>query len=85
MPDSHIVGTDDVYSGRLQHIQHHPEEHQHEDLAMLTACSLVAIPGGGVAVDARLFEAHEEFAPLGTNGGVRCDVRKGPCSCGAWH
>ncbi len=20
-----------------------------------------------------------------TNGGRRCDVSKGPCSCGAWH
>ena len=19
------------------------------------------------------------------NGGIRCDVSKGPCSCGAWH
>lgn len=21
----------------------------------------------------------------GTNGGVRCDTTRGPCSCGAWH
>ena len=21
----------------------------------------------------------------GTNGGIRCDVASGPCSCGAWH
>lgn len=24
-------------------------------------------------------------APYGYNGGQRCDVRSGPCSCGAWH
>lgn len=22
---------------------------------------------------------------FGTNGGVRCNVSSGPCSCGAWH
>lgn len=22
---------------------------------------------------------------FGYNGGVRCDTRKGPCACGAWH
>lgn len=24
-------------------------------------------------------------APFGRNGGVVCDVRTGPCACGAWH
>lgn len=24
-------------------------------------------------------------APFGTNGGVVCDMRTGPCACGAWH
>ncbi len=22
---------------------------------------------------------------VGYNGGVKCDVTEGPCSCGAWH
>ena len=22
---------------------------------------------------------------VGYNGGVKCDVTSGPCSCGAWH
>jgi hypothetical protein len=30
-------------------------------------------------------EAHEEHASHGSNGGRRCDVSSGPCSCGAWH
>ncbi|MCF7843560.1 hypothetical protein K9M47_01535 [Candidatus Gracilibacteria bacterium] len=25
---------------------------------------------------------HHDY---GTNAGVRCDTRSGPCSCGAWH
>lgn len=61
---------------RLKHIQEHPEEHKHsfEDL---TACCMV-----GNAFDPLLMEAHPE---LGRNGGQKCDVVDGPCSCGAWH
>lgn len=22
---------------------------------------------------------------FGSNGGVQCDTRRGPCACGAWH
>lgn len=35
----------------------------------------------------RLVEAdqYERDAPMGRNGGVACDVRRGPCACGAWH
>lgn len=76
---------DDVYAGRLQHIQDHPEEHWHTDLGALTQCAIVTSCEGGIAVDARLFEAHERYAPIGKNGGASCDVRNGPCSCGAWH
>ena len=32
-----------------------------------------------------LTDAHERNVDLGTNGGRRCDVSSGPCSCGAWH
>ena len=35
------------------------------------------------AIDSRkLMELEGRY---GTNGGVGCDVREGPCSCGAWH
>ncbi len=37
------------------------------------------------ALNSRLAEAHEIHASLGRNGGQRCDVTSGPCSCGAWH
>ena len=35
------------------------------------------------AIDLRKMEKLE--GRFGTNGGQRCDVRRGPCSCGAWH
>lgn len=27
----------------------------------------------------------DNLPAVGYNGGVKCDVTKGPCSCGAWH
>jgi len=30
-------------------------------------------------------QAHQDYAPVGYNGGQRCDTTEGPCSCGAWH
>ena len=29
--------------------------------------------------------ALDKLPAVGYNGGVKCDVTKGPCSCGAWH
>lgn len=29
--------------------------------------------------------AIDNAPAVGYNGGVKCDVTKGPCSCGAWH
>jgi len=63
----------------LKDIKEHPENHRH-DLARLYACCII----DGV-LETLLMEAHQRFASLGTNGGQRCDVTKGPCSCGAWH
>jgi hypothetical protein len=39
---------------------------------------------GDGAVDLSVIE---EFGSRSTrtNGGIRCDTSKGPCSCGAWH
>lgn len=61
---------------RLRHIKEHPEQHRHsfEDL---TACCMV-----NGSFDPLLMEAHPE---LGRNGGQKCDVTSGACSCGAWH
>lgn len=36
------------------------------------------------AIDLSTFSSFER-EPVGYNGGVACDVTKGPCSCGAWH
>ncbi len=63
----------------LKDIKEHPENHMH-DFEGLQRCIII----DGV-IDSRLMEAHEECVNLGTNGGRRCDVVSGPCSCGAWH
>lgn len=64
---------------KIEDIKKNPNGHRH-DFDALMACSMV-----GGALDASVLEAHNEFAPLGTNGGKRCDTTEGPCSCGAWH
>lgn len=37
------------------------------------------------AVDDLYFGPDEEPKYFGENGGQKCDMKKGPCSCGAWH
>jgi hypothetical protein len=64
---------------KIQDIKQKPEQHRHTFEGLQMCC----FHNG--ALDARLMEAHEMFASLGTNGGRRCDVTTGPCSCGAWH
>ncbi|MDO8601672.1 MAG: hypothetical protein Q7R62_00870 [bacterium] len=63
----------------LKDIQEHPERHMH-DWKNLFACCLI---GDTVVLEALV--AHATYVPLGSNGGVRCDVLSGPCACGAWH
>lgn len=63
----------------LQDIREHPENHRHDFDGLHRCCTIDG------AYDLRLVEAHEVYASFGTNGGRRCDVRSGPCSCGAWH
>ena len=64
---------------KLKDVPELPERHRH-DFGSLQRCCIV----DGV-LDLRLLEAHQTYASLGTNGGRRCDVVKGPCACGAWH
>lgn len=61
---------------RLKDIKANPDRHKHswEDLQ---ACCMV-----NGSFDPMLMEAHPE---LGRNGGRKCDVVDGPCSCGGWH
>jgi hypothetical protein len=63
----------------LRDLREHPERHRH-DFEGLQRCCFV-----NGALDLSLMEAHERLVDLGTNGGRRCDVTSGPCSCGAWH
>lgn len=65
----------------IDDIKNDPAAHQHDDMSALIQCCRQT---NGV-VDFNLLQAHQLYAPLGQNGGVNCDVRKGPCSCGAWH
>ena len=64
----------------LADIKAHPENHKHVDMAALDRCCFV-----GGALHISLIDAHGRYAPQGRNGGQTCDVRQGPCSCGAWH
>ena len=62
---------------KAKDIREHPERHQH-DFAGLNACCMV-----DGACDLSLMDAHRGTVPQRNPGG--CDVRSGPCSCGAWH
>ena len=61
---------------KLQDIQEHSERHHHEFDGLSRCCMVDG------AIDLMLMEAHPA---LGRNGGQKCDVTSGPCSCGAWH
>jgi hypothetical protein len=69
---------------KLKDIQKHPEKHRHAFGDLMECCKLNIDSGGFIkeVLDMRLLEAHKKS---GINGGERCDVIKGPCSCGAWH
>lgn len=61
---------------RLQDIISNPEKHRHNFWDLQTCCFV------NNSLDPMLMEAHPE---LGRNGGQKCDVVEGPCSCGDWH
>lgn len=63
---------------KLDDIKKNPNNHMHT-FDELTLCCMV-----DGAFDCMLMEAHSDIG-IGDNGGVRCDVVKGPCACGAWH
>lgn len=65
---------------RIKDIKTHPERHKHFNLEELTNCCM-----NGEAINLMLMDLHSQYVDMGTNGGVRCDVREGPCACGAWH
>ena len=60
-------------------LRNHPERHRHGFEELIACCTVDGI------LDMDLIERHTYFVDLGKNGGVRCDVTSGPCSCGAWH
>lgn len=63
----------------LEDIKNNPKKHRH-DLGGLSRCCTI----DGI-IYPHLMDAHAEYVDLGTNGGRRCDVVRGPCNCGAWH
>lgn len=63
----------------IEEIRKNPEKHVHEMNALLVCASFNG------AINTAVLTAHSEYLNLGTNGGIRCDVILGPCSCGAWH
>lgn len=64
---------------RLLDIQAHPENHRHTIDELVACCTIKGVH------DIGLMEAHGEFASVGVNGGINCDVTSGPCACGATH
>ncbi len=64
---------------REKDVQEHPENHRH-DFNGLISCSLT-----NGCIDQVLIEAHAKYVNLGVNGGIKCNVVKGACACGAWH
>lgn len=67
------------FEQRLKDISDNPERHKHHDIGELTECCREE---GTITISATLMEAHPA---IGYNGGQKCDVYEGPCSCGAWH
>jgi len=65
---------------KIKHIKEYPEQHKHGSMNGIINCSM-----DNGAINMTIFDAHQQYANYGTNGGVRCDVSEGPCSCGAWH
>lgn len=66
-----------THQEKLDDIHARPERHKHHDVNALIACCMV-----NGAIDGMLMEEHPA---QGYNGGQKCDVRSGPCSCGGWH
>ena len=62
----------------LEDIKNNPYNHKHYDMNRLMVCATI-----NGAVDMSIMQTHEGLH--GSNGGVKCDVSNGPCSCGAWH
>jgi hypothetical protein len=57
--------------------------HQEEALPdFLTLVAESRVPGG---IDMARMEAAGSRGGGRTNGGIRCDVSRGPCACGAFH
>lgn len=67
------------YATREEEILRHPERHRHTFEELVACCTEDGV------LNIALMQAHEKYVQLGTNGGVRCDVVAGPCSCGGWH
>ncbi len=65
---------------KLADIKNNPDKHKHPDMNTLNRCCFMK-----GALDLMLIDAHSRYASQDMNGGRRCDVSRGPCSCGAWH
>lgn len=63
---------------KLKDIRLRPNRHQHDFEELQECCRIRGV------IDVNLMDEHEKVFGK-TNGGRRCDVTKGPCSCGALH
>lgn len=74
-----VITMKEQIDAKIADIKEHPENHKH-DFNDLTACCMI---DGAMVL--QVMDAHSEYVNMGTNGGIRCDVTKGPCACGATH
>jgi hypothetical protein len=74
------MGLNMTYEDKLNDIQVNPNNHHHSHDQLIACCTME-----DGSLNLALMEAHSHFAPVGMNGGQRCDSTSGPCSCGAWH
>lgn len=61
------------FERKQRDIRENPNKHRHRDINELRRCCVA--PDG--TLDVLLVELH--------SAGRRCDVKEGPCNCGAWH
>jgi len=76
MPQTEIT----PYDVKLLDLMSNPASHEHESLEELRRCCMI-----NGAIDLSLIDKHGQYVDMGTNGGVKCDVRRGPCAYGATH
>jgi hypothetical protein len=79
VPDDWEKYKMDWAKDRIKDIEDNPDNHKHTFDDLQLCCTHAGY------IDLSVMDAHRKYVNLGSNGGVSCDVIKGPCACGGWH